>query len=426
MALLTGQAQMDDLARQVQAGTISATEYQDVANAYATAGADRATRHFSWVGPGNVTSLNSQGGAYYDGTTAPPSGVGLVGSAQLQELLGEEGSGKISSKEYQDVYNAYQQAGSGGANEHFSWIGPGNVQVAAAGGSPSGDPKKQDPNQLASQNDAIALLSQELTSWGFGQDAISWATNAIRSNEGVDQVLYSLRQQPFYLNSIFGQTNSARTHNGLPVMTEAQILAYEDTAHSLAQQAGLPPGFMSTPELATLMGSDVSSAELDARITQGYTAASQAPQSVKDQLAAFYGVDTGHLAAYYLDPARALPLLQKQFQASQIGSQAQTTGYGSIDRAAAEGLAAQGVTDANARTGFSHLAHESPLFTPLPGSSEQFIGQGVQLGAEFGGNGADQTAITQRAQQRVSAFAGSYKYDQGNRGITGLGPVTPP
>lgn len=274
------------------------------------------------------------------------------------------------------------------------------------------------------QNDAVAILSQELESWGFGQAAVNWAKQQIQSNNSIDQILYSLRQQDFYKNSIFGQVAAERTKQGLPAMTEAQILSYKDYAIGLAQQAGLPQGFITDTELTTLMGSDVSTAELDARITQGYQAAIKTSPDVLQQLQDYYGVTPGQLAAYYLDPTRALPLIQNQFTSAQIGAQATRTGYGSIDQQTALLLAQQGTTDTTAKTGFTDLAKQHELFTALPGSGEQDINQAVQLGAEFGGNATDQKAITQRAQQREAVFQGDYHFaETQNRGITGLGSV---
>jgi hypothetical protein len=272
--------------------------------------------------------------------------------------------------------------------------------------------------------DAVALLSTELSSWGFGSDAIDWAKAQIQSNNSIDQILYSLRQQPFYQNSIFGQVAASRTKAGLPAMTEAQILSYKDYAIGLGQQAGLPQGFITDKELTTLMGSDVSTAELDQRITQGYQAAIKAAPDVLDQLRTYYGVTPGGLAAYYLDPTRALPLLQNQFTSAQIGAEATRTGYGAIDQPNAMLLAQQGTTESQAKTGFTDLAKQAQLFNALPGEGVNGITQEIQLGAEFGGNAQDQQAIKQRAEQRTAVFGGNYRYAESQgKGITGLGQV---
>lgn len=301
-------------------------------------------------------------------------------------------------------------AGNGGAGT----TGPpaGTIMTTDANGNP------------ITGGDAIAILSQELTSWGFGSDAVAWATQQIQSNNSVDQILYSLRTQPFYQNSIFGQVMNARQKAGLPAMTEAQILSYKDYAIGLAQQAGLPQGFITDNELTTLMGNDVSTSELDQRITQGYQAAIKTSPDVLQQLQTYYGVTPGQLAAYYLDPKRALPLIQEQFTSAQIGAQATRTGWGTLSQEQAMNLAQLGVTDTQAKTGFTDLAKQAQLMGPLVGSQEQAINQAVQLGAEFGGNAANQQEIQRRAQQREAVFAGNYHFaEDQKKGITGLGNV---
>lgn len=277
-------------------------------------------------------------------------------------------------------------------------------------------------NPITSQ-DATALITQELTSWGFGSDAVSWVTGEIQSNKGVDQILSDLRAQPFYVNSIFGQTNAARQKNGLGDMTEAQILAYQDYTTGDLSQAGIPKGFLTQDELVNLMGNDVSTAELDARVTKGFVDATNADADTRNALAA-QGVDLGHLAAYYLDPTKALPFLQQQFLAAQVGGAATRTGYGAIDPATMMQLASEGVTASQAQTGFTDLGKQKNLFNPLPGSAQPDISQQVQLAAEFGGNAEDQALIKQVGDQRTAAFAGNYKYaEAAGRGITGLGPA---
>lgn len=281
----------------------------------------------------------------------------------------------------------------------------------------------QNGNPITDQ-DAIAILSQELTSWGFGSDAVAWATQQIQSNNSIDQILYSLRQQPFYKTSIFGQVAAARTANNLPAMTEAQILSYQDYAIGVAQQAGLPQGFINTEELVTLMGNDVSTSELDARITQGYVAALKADPITRAMLQEDLGVTAGQLAAFYLDPTRALPLIQQEFATAQIRGAAFNTGYGNVTKDQAKLLAELGTTQNQAETGFTQLAKQAQLFNALPGEGAPAITQEMQLAAEFGGNAEDQMLIKQRGEQRAAAFAGNYHFAESpNRGITGLGSV---
>ena len=156
------------------------------------------------------------------------------------------------------------------------------------------------------------------------------------------------------------------------------------TPVGVAQQAGLPPGFITTTELTTLMGQDVSTSELDAPHHPGL---SRQPSRPRPTCSSSSRTTTGlpwRTRRLLPRPPPALPLLQQQFTAAQIGSQATRTGYGALDQATAMRLAQQGVTDAQAKTGFTDLATQAPLFNPLLGSGEQAIAQEIQLGPSSG------------------------------------------
>ena len=217
------------------------------------------------------------------------------------------------------------------------------------------------------QQDANAIVQQFLSDYGL-QSLSGWAWNLITQGASAAQVDQQLRQRPEFAQRFPGII--ARQRAGLPPISPGEYVAYENQAQQMFHQAGLPDSFYtSQQELGNLIGSDVSISELGERIQQGYQAAAQAPQEVRDQLQRLYGIDQGHLAAFFLDPTTAEPLIMKRFRAAQIAGQSQLTGYdNALGQTQAEQLAAQGVTDAQAQQGFSQLGHESQLFGALPGS----------------------------------------------------------
>lgn len=283
--------------------------------------------------------------------------------------------------------------------------------------------KDQNQNQQSNQ-DAAAIIRNELTAWGFDQTAADWAWNELVSGKSPDQVLYDFRQTDFYKNSIFGQINQARLAANKPVMSEQQILDYKNSALNIQQQAGLPTGFLTDSRIAQLAAGDVSIAELDKRVNTNYVAAAQALPAVRDTLASYYGIPadqitTGALAAYYLDPEHALPLLDRQFKAASIGAQGQITGYGPVDRQTAEQLAAQGVSQEQAQAGFSDLGRYRQLYTALPGSNP-LVDQQTALSAEFNKDAASLQRM-QLAQDTAKApFAAAQKFAETQSG-TGAG-----
>lgn len=313
---------------------------------------------------------------------------------------------------------------------HGDPLTPGQV-AAAGGGTVMGgggqDPTKSKDGSTTDQanQSALAVLQNELDAWGFAGQA-TWAWNEIISGKGVDQILFDLRQTDFYKNSIFGKTNALRRANNLPVMDEATILSYKNEAKAAFRAAGIPNDFYSSDdELAQFMGQDISQTELQDRIKQGYTAAASAPAEYRQALNNLYGIDQGHLTAFFLDPAAAEPIIMAKFAAAKIAGEAAITGYNpNLAVTPAEQLAAQGVTEQQARTGFGHLGLEQQLFNPLPGESEQAVAQNVQLGAEFSQNAADQQQIENVARRRVAQFQGGGDFAAGRSGIAGLGAAS--
>lgn len=276
-------------------------------------------------------------------------------------------------------------------------------------------------DKAAQQQDAKAIIQSLLDSYGLGSLG-DWAWGLISQGASPAQVELQLRQRPEFAARFPGL--KMRERNGLPPISPGEYVSYENAAIQSFRQAGLPSDFYtSSDHLANFIGNDVSISELQDRVKNGYTAAMQAPAEVRQQLSQLYGIDAGHLAAFFLDPAQAEPLLMRKFTAAKIGGEAALTGYGTnLGADTLEGLAAQGVTESQAQQGFNKLGMEKQLFGALPGNAgEQDISQGVQLGAEFSGNAEDQKIIENQARGRVAQFGGGYGYAGSATGVSGLG-----
>lgn len=204
-------------------------------------------------------------------------------------------------------------------------------------------------------------------------------------------------------------------------MSPAEMINYEQTARQIFHSAGLPNGFYDQPDdFAKFMINDVSASELQSRVQLASAAALEAPQDVKDALANYYGLDQGALTAYFIDPKKALPILQQNFAAGQIGAQATRTGFGNVSRAEAEHLAQIGVTDEEAQQGFAQLGDQSGLFDQQV-TGEDEISQAEQLGAVFDNSAAARLRIKRRQESRVADFSGGSGFNAGQNGVGGLG-----
>lgn len=267
----------------------------------------------------------------------------------------------------------------------------------------------------ADQQGALASLQQVLNSYGLGSMA-SWAWNEIVAGKSQDQILLDLMQTPQFKDRF--PAIGERAAAGLPPISPADYVNYENQATQIMRAAGLPSGFWDSPsDFTHLIASDVSISELQQRVGLATQAAYQVPSDVRAVLARDYGVGSGQLAAFFLDDKTALPLIQRDFTAAQIGGAAYRTGYGST-KTQDETLTDLGVTADQAQQGFSQLVQQRQLFSSLPGENTTGISRDDQLAAMFGGNATDQQVIQQRAAQRAAVFNAGGAYGQSQEGFT--------
>ena len=208
--------------------------------------------------------------------------------------------------------------------------------------------------------------------------------------------------------------------NGRGISVE-QYRQYENDAIDLAHTYGLPTAmFEDRDYLARMMISDVSGRELEQRMVINREAAYNAPAEVRSALEQMYGVGGTQqaLTAYYMDPDKALPILQQQFQAAQIAGASIQQGI-ATDQATAERLAQQGVTFEQAQQGFRQVANDKAL---TYGAGDT-VGTDTATAAAFG-NQAAQAETTRVRRARQGAFAAGGGAAESQKGISGLGSTS--
>jgi hypothetical protein len=139
---------------------------------------------------------------------------------------------------------------------------------------------------------------------------------------------------------------------------------------------------------------------------------------VREALGSLYGIDHSKLIAYWLDPDKAMPLIQRQYDAAQIAGAATQQDLG-VDVSTAEDLAARGITFDQARTGFG----QAGAARGLDYAAGEGTTQAERIAAAFGD--ADAQAKVARVQRsRAAAFAGGGGMVEGQKGVSGLGVDT--
>lgn len=269
------------------------------------------------------------------------------------------------------------------------------------------------------QENARDYLTSVLERYGLSGLG-DWAWEQIQAGHTNERILQDLRETSQYKQRFVGM--EARRAAGLPAISESEYIGYETSVRQLMRAAGMPADFYDAPQdFADFIGQDVSVAEMQSRINEGFLAASQAPAEVRQQLRDLYGVGEAQLTAFFLDPDRALPLIERQWAAAKVSGAAVTTGYGALNQTEAERLASVGVTGEQAAEGFSALAENEELFGALPGEQDGLISRETQQAAVFENNADARGALERKAGARRSAGSGAQAFAVGSAGVSGLG-----
>lgn len=280
-------------------------------------------------------------------------------------------------------------------------------------------------DQRRAAEQGAAALTDNLAMFFSLADAASlaeFATQMIIDGAGGTEIMQALRQHELYKARFVGM--QARVDAGYAPITEAQYVQLEGAYQRILHNAGVPQGFYDTREdWAQLIASDVSPHELSQRMEQGYVAALQADPAVRRALSQFYGVQEGHLAAFFIDPDRAWSSIEHKLRSAQVAGAAGLTGFDPLSREQAEGVASLGVSEQQARAGFSQLQFEHQLMNPIVGenAAADTIDQDEQIAMQFAQDATVRRRLERQRERRLAAFQGGGGALANIEGHIGLG-----
>lgn len=222
--------------------------------------------------------------------------------------------------------------------------------------------------------------------------------------EDSDAIFFNLRETTQFKTRFKG--NAARATKGLPELDPATYIGLEQQYASVLRSNNLPTEFYDSPDdFAALIEGDVSPAEFQGRIQDGFVKVRDADPQVLATLRQFYpevGNSETALAAYFIDPQRGAQALDRQVQAARIGARAQEQGGLNIGQLTAEELVSRGYTPEQAQGVFERVGQLSGLYQELGG--EQALTTEQKVGAAFGFNVQAQQELERRREQRVGEF----------------------
>lgn len=270
------------------------------------------------------------------------------------------------------------------------------------------------------QASAKGLIDTFLANYGLaslGNTAWQWYL----SGQSPDQILLNLRGTPEYKARFPAMDALAKQGRAI---TETDYINYEKSIHQQNQAAGLPQGMYDTADdIAKLLTSNVSPSEYQSRLQAYQTAAWQTPPEVRQALTDFYGISPGQLTAFFIDPDRALPLIQRDLASAQAEGTSVRTGFGRLDQGTAEHLADLGLSQSALDTGFNKLANQQQLIQGLPGQ-QPGIGTSTALQAQFDQNSQAQNQLEAAQAAQLAIFKKAGGPAATSQGVLGAGSTT--
>lgn len=270
-------------------------------------------------------------------------------------------------------------------------------------------------NLSGEQRNAYEAIKGIFEGYGLGTLAPK-ILEYVQQGYGSDTITMLLQRTDEYKRRF--AANEERRKKGLPVLAPNEYLATEQAYRQIMRNAGLPQGFYDTnDDFTRFLSSDVSPTELKGRVDLAVQATEFADPELRTALAA-QGVDTGSMVAYFLDENRAMPLIQKQMAASQIGAAALRNNL-TMNAGNAMEWAKQGITAQQAKEGYGQIAGYLPEAQKLASIYGDFYDQQTAEAEIFGQSGAAGEKRKKLASQERASFGGAV--GGAKSGLAGVG-----
>lgn len=264
----------------------------------------------------------------------------------------------------------------------------------------------------ASEKDAFALIEETFRLYNL-ESMIPSIKKLMTNNVGPNQASLMLKTDPNYNTEYVKRFagNKARVDAGLNALSEAEYLDLESSymqtlrAYGQANYFGVDKA-KRMEQMSTLIGSDVSAVEFKDRIDTVVSRVTSADPAIKATMSAFFGIKEEDLVSYFLNPKENLPKLQEKVTAAEIGAAARGQDL-ATSADAATALARYGITQAQAREGYSTIGDVLPTARKLGEIYGDIYTQETAEQEVFKGSASAKRKREQLAQREAASFAGS-------------------
>ena len=261
-------------------------------------------------------------------------------------------------------------------------------------------------------NNVVATLRGLMNDYGLSS-LMGKIESYVKSGLDGDAVIAQIRDTQEYKDRFPAMAALSAKKRAI---SEAAYIDFERNAAGLERAYGLPAGMLNKDTVTNLLTNEVSAQELENRVTMAAAGAFQASQEVRDTFRDYYGIESGGLTAYFLDPDKALPLLNKQYASAKIGAEAQMQDF-SIASGMAERLNEIGVTQQEARQGFAETAKQRGF---MQGRGDT-VTQDQLISGNLMNDQQSKNAIERVQKGRKGQFEQGGGFTASNQGVGGLG-----
>ncbi len=310
----------------------------------------------------------------------------------INELVSNTGRGKGTLAERQKALTTYRDQGK--------------IEFDSRN-NPQDTDEESTPEFETEEADAFGRLKVLLSDFGL-EGLTSKARELIASGvlDG-EAIMFELRDTPEFQTRF--KANALRKANNLPELRPSTYVLLERQYRETLKANGLNAELYDQYEdFQTLIAGDVSNAELQRRINNGYKMVIEADPEVVRQMQELYKVTPAQLAQYFLDPKNTLPDLERRAAAATISARGKEQGQTQLGKLTAEDLVNRGYTEAQALAAFKILGESKGIFEEMDG--ETALTQDQKIGSVFGYDVNSTEQIKKRVEKRRSPFLGGGRF----------------
>jgi hypothetical protein len=302
---------------------------------------------------------------------------------------------------------AAAQAAADKANTNINVTG--NTVIPSAGTTQADIAAKLAADQALEQKMADRIATSQMLADRFQKYNLTSLAPKIKelaingANEAT--IMLELQETEEYKQRF--KANQERIKKGLAVLDPGTYLRVEDGYRQVLREYGLKQ-FDTDDYVSKFIANDMSPTDLSKRVVTAVQRVQNADPALIKQLNDFYGINSQGILAYVLDPEQEFPKIERQIAAGEIGVAAARQGL-TAGVSVAEQLAAQGISEAEARKGYATIADILPTAEKLSeiyGKTMDTYGQSEAEQEVFNSLASAQRKRQKLTAREVAAFSG--------------------